>query len=219
MLDQFSSVIQSCLTLCHPIACSTPCLLIHHQLLEFTQTHVHWVGDAIWPSHPLSSPSSPTFNLSQHSGLFKWVSSLYQVVKGMLDRHSIIFIIITQVATDFLKSALSGDLINNTCMFWKSEGYMRTRKAQTWTNLCKIVALIDLCSFVHWLNISPGARPPSRMFGCKDLRYSSSSEDRLETTVTIRWLWADPGHILLSFYVRNSVRTLLISEVTSVNTR
>ena len=61
--------------------CSTPGLPVHWQLLEFTQTHVHWVGDAIQPSHPLSSPSPPTFNLSQHQGLFKWVSSLHHVAK------------------------------------------------------------------------------------------------------------------------------------------
>ena len=57
-----------------PMDCSTSGLRVHHQLLEFTQTHVHWVGDAIQPFHPLSSPSPPTFNLSQHQGLFKWVS-------------------------------------------------------------------------------------------------------------------------------------------------
>ena len=78
---QFSSVTQSCLTLCDPMDCSTPGLAVHHQLLEFTQTHVHWVGDAIQPFHPLSSPSPPTFNLSQHQRLFKWVSSLHQVAK------------------------------------------------------------------------------------------------------------------------------------------
>ena len=61
--------------------CSTPGLPVHHQLLEFTQTHVHWVSDAIQPSHPLSSPSPPAFNLSQHQGLFQWVSSLHQVAK------------------------------------------------------------------------------------------------------------------------------------------
>ena len=72
---QFSSVTQSCLTLCDPMDCSMPGLLVHHQLLEFTQTHVHWVGDAIQPSHPLSSPSLPTFNLPQHQGLSQWVSS------------------------------------------------------------------------------------------------------------------------------------------------
>ena len=71
----FSSVTQSCPTLCDPMDCSTPGLPVHHQLPEFTQTHAHWVGDAIQPSHPLSSPSPPAFNLSQHQGLFKWVSS------------------------------------------------------------------------------------------------------------------------------------------------
>ena len=73
----FSLVAQSCLTLSDPMNHSTPGLLVHHQLLEFTQTHVHWVSDAIQPSHPLSSPSHPAFNLSQHQGLFKWVSSLH----------------------------------------------------------------------------------------------------------------------------------------------
>ena len=63
---QFSSVAQSCLTLCDPMDCSTPNFPVHHQLPEPTQTHVHWVCDAIQPSHPLSSPSPPTFNLSQH---------------------------------------------------------------------------------------------------------------------------------------------------------
>ena len=61
--------------------CSTPSLPVLHQLPEFTQTHVHWVGDAIQPSHPLSSPSLPVLNLSQHQGLFKWVSSSHQVAK------------------------------------------------------------------------------------------------------------------------------------------
>ena len=76
---QFSWVTQSCPTLCDPVNCSTPGLPVHHQLLGFTQTHVHWVGDAIQPSHPLSSPSPSAFNLSQHQGLFKWVSSSHQV--------------------------------------------------------------------------------------------------------------------------------------------
>ena len=78
---QFTSVAQSCLTLWHPMDCSMPGLPVHHQILAFTQTHVHWVGDAIQPSHPLSSPSPPNFNLSQHHGLFKWVNSLHQVAK------------------------------------------------------------------------------------------------------------------------------------------
>ena len=71
---QFSSVTQSCPTLCDPMDCSTPGLPVHHQLLEFTQTHVHSVSDAIQPSHALWSPSPPVFNLSQHQGLFHALS-------------------------------------------------------------------------------------------------------------------------------------------------
>ena len=78
---QFSSVAQSCLTLCDPMNHSMPGLPAHHQLLEFPQTHVCWVGEAIQPSHLLSSPSLPALNLSQHQGLFKWVSSSHQVAK------------------------------------------------------------------------------------------------------------------------------------------
>ena len=68
-LFQFSSGAQSCPTLCDPMDCSTPGFSVHRQLLELTQTSVHWVSDAIWPSHPSSSPSPPAFNLSQQQGL------------------------------------------------------------------------------------------------------------------------------------------------------
>ena len=77
----FSSVAQSCPTLCNPMNRSMPGLPVHHQLPESTQTHVHRVSDAIQPSHPLSSPSPPSFNLSQHQGLFQRVSSSHQVAK------------------------------------------------------------------------------------------------------------------------------------------
>ena len=70
-----------CLTLCDPMDCSTPGFPVHHQVLELTQTHVHRVGDAIQPSHSLSSPSSPAFSLSQHQGLFQGVSSSHPVAK------------------------------------------------------------------------------------------------------------------------------------------
>ena len=76
----FHSVAQLCLTLWGPMNRSTPGIAVHHQLPEFTQTHAHWVSDAIQTPHPLSSPCPPAFNLSQHQGLFKWVSSLHQVV-------------------------------------------------------------------------------------------------------------------------------------------
>ena len=83
---QFSSVAQSCPTLFDPMDCSTPGLPVYHQLPEFTQTHVHWVGDTIQPSHPLSSPSPPALNLSHHQGLLQWVSSSRQVAK-VLEFH------------------------------------------------------------------------------------------------------------------------------------
>ena len=75
--NQFSSVVQSCLTLCDPMDCSMPGFPVHHQLLELIQTHVHQVSDAIQPSHLLLSPSPPTFSLSQHQGLFFPMSQFF----------------------------------------------------------------------------------------------------------------------------------------------
>ena len=92
MLNWFSSVAQSCPTLLDPMNCSTPGLPVHHQLMEFTQTHVHRVSDAIQPSHPLSSPFSPTPNPSQHQSLFQWVNSSHEVAKVLgfqLQHHSL----------------------------------------------------------------------------------------------------------------------------------
>ena len=88
---QFSSVTQSCLTLCNPMNRSMPGLPVHHQLLEFTQTHIHRVSDAIQPSHPLSSPSPPAPNPFQHQSLFQCVNSLHEVAKVLefqLQHHS-----------------------------------------------------------------------------------------------------------------------------------
>ena len=104
---QFSSVAQSCPILCNPMDCSTPGLPVHQQLPEFTQSYGHWVSDAIQPSHPLSSPSPPTFKLSQHQGLFKWVSSLHQMAKVLefqLQHQSFQSIL----RTDFLYDGLVG---------------------------------------------------------------------------------------------------------------
>ena len=78
---QFTSVAQACLTLCDPMNRSTPGLPVHYQLLESTQTCVHWVSDAGQPSHPLLSPSPPALNLSYNQGLFQWVSSSHQMAK------------------------------------------------------------------------------------------------------------------------------------------
>ena len=84
---QFSSVTQSCPTLWDPMNCSMPGLPVHHQLPEFTQTHVHRVSDAIQPSHPLPSPSPPAPNPSQHQSLFQWVNSQHEVAKVLEFSH------------------------------------------------------------------------------------------------------------------------------------
>ena len=81
IISQFSSVAQSCPTLCDPRDCSTPGFPVHQQFPELIQTHVHRVSDAFQPFHPLSSPSHPAFILSQHQSLFLWVSSSHQVAK------------------------------------------------------------------------------------------------------------------------------------------
>ena len=94
---QFSSVAQSCPTLCHPTDCSTPGRPVHHQLPEFIQTHINWVSDAIQPSHPLSSSSPPALNLSQHQGLFQWISSSHQVAKYWSCSFSIQWIFRTDI--------------------------------------------------------------------------------------------------------------------------
>ena len=79
--DKIRSVTQSGLTVCNPMNRSTPGLPVHYPLPEFTETHVHWVSDAIRPSHPLSSPSLPAPNSSQHQSLFQWVNSSHEVAK------------------------------------------------------------------------------------------------------------------------------------------
>ena len=81
LVIHFSSITQSCPTVSDHMDCSTPGLPVHHQLPEHAQTQVPWVGDAVQPSHPLSSPSLPAFSLSQHQGLFQRVRSLHQMAK------------------------------------------------------------------------------------------------------------------------------------------
>ena len=106
----FSSVTQSSPALCDPMDCSMPGLPVHDQLLELAQTHVHWVGDAIQPSHPLSAPSLPAFNLSQHLGLFQWVSSSHQVAKLLefqLQHQSFQWIFRTDFPWDWLVGSLA----------------------------------------------------------------------------------------------------------------
>ena len=102
---QFSSLTQSCLTLCDPMDCSKPGLPVHHQHPELAQTHIHWVGNAIEPSYPLSSLSPPVFNLSQQQGLCQWVSSSHQVAKVLefqLHHQSFQWIFRTDFLLDWL---------------------------------------------------------------------------------------------------------------------
>ena len=170
-LVQFSSVAQLCPTLCDPMDCSTPGLRVHHHLPEFTQTHVHWVKDATQPSHPLSSPSPPTFSLSQHQGLFKWVCSLHQVVRVLefqLQHQSFQWIFRTDFlwidwldllpAQGTLKSLLQHHSSKASILRWSafftvqlSHPYMTTGKTialTRWTFVGKVMSLLlDMLSF------------------------------------------------------------------------
>ena len=151
----FSSVAQSCPTLCNPMNHSTPGLPVHHQLPVSTQTHVHWVGDAIQPSHPLSFPSPPALNPSQHQGLFKWVSSSHQVAKVLefqLQHQSLQWTPRTSFRMDWLDLlAVQGTLkslpqhhSSNISILWHSaffivqlsHPYMTTGKTIALTRLC-----------------------------------------------------------------------------------
>ena len=102
-VSQFSSVSQLCPTLCNPMDWNTSYSPVHHQFPELAQTHVHWVSDAIQPSHHLSTPSPPAFNLSQHEGPFKWVISSHQVAKVLeLQHQSFHWIFRTDLLQDWL---------------------------------------------------------------------------------------------------------------------
>ena len=113
----FSSVAQSCPTLCDPMNHSTPGLPVHHQLLEPIQTHVHWVSDAIQPSHPLLSPSLPAFNLSQHQGLFL---QFYWII---IDKWSCIYLRCTVWCFDTCEHCEMITIINSTIIFIASPSW------------------------------------------------------------------------------------------------
>ena len=152
--------------------CSMPGCPVHHQLLEFTQTHVHWVGDAIQPTHPLLSPSPPTFNLSQHQGLFKWVGSSHQVAKVLefqLQHQSFQWILRTDsLRMDWLdllavqrtlKSLLQhhsskASVLQRSAFFivWLSHPYMTIGKTLTlirWPFVGKVISLLLIC-YLGW---------------------------------------------------------------------
>ena len=119
--------------------CSTPGLPVHHQLPELTQTHVHWVCDVIQPSHPLSSPSPPAFNLSQHQGLFQWVSSSYQVsevLEFQLQHQSFQW----TPRTDFLKDVLVG----SPCSQGTLKSLLQHHSSKASIHLCSAFFIVQL---------------------------------------------------------------------------
>ena len=150
--------------------CNTPGFLVHHQLPEFPQTHVHWVSDAIQPSHPLSSPFPPAFDLSLHQGLFKWIYSLHQVAK-VLEFHPQHHFFQWIFRTDLL--AVQRTLKSPFFIVQISHPYMTTGKTialTRWTFVDKIMSLLfnmlsrlvitfyprSKCLLISWLQ-SPSA--------------------------------------------------------------
>ena len=173
LFDCCCSVAQSCLTLCDPVDCSTPSFPVLHYLPEIAQSYVHQVRDAIQPSHPLSSPSPPAFNLSQHQGLFQWVGASYQVAKVLefqLQHQSFQWIF----RVDFLRidgfdllavqetfKSLLQHHSSKTSILWRSaftmiqlsHPYMTTGRTITLTRhtfACKVLSLL----FNRWLGLS-----------------------------------------------------------------
>ena len=128
-LLQFSSATQSCPTLSNLMDCSTPGLPVHHQLTEFVQTHLHWMGDAIQPSHPLSSPSPPALNLSQHQGLFQWVGASHEVVTVLELQHQTFQWILLPYFL-LMKDRTPIQEASNSSLSWPSLPF-----AATWINL------------------------------------------------------------------------------------
>ena len=148
MFSSVQLVAQSCPTLSDPMDCSTPGFPVHHQLPEFTQIHVHRVGDTIQPFHPLSSPFSPTLNLSQHQGLFQWASSSHQVAKVLefqLQHQSFQWIF----RTDFLKDWL----IWSPCSPRDSQEFSPTPQFKSYATLEARNKLLYV-SYVLYLDLS-----------------------------------------------------------------
>ena len=146
---QFSSVTQSCLTLCEPVDCSMPAVPVHYQLPESTQTHVHHVGDDIQPSHPLSSPSHSTFNLSQHQDLFQWMNSSHQVPKVLVSASASVLPVTIQ---HWFPLGLTGFIL-------QSKGLSRDSPAPQFENITSsALSFLHSPNFIsihdHWTNHS-----------------------------------------------------------------
>ena len=148
---QFSSVTQSCLTLCDPMNCSTPGLPVHHQLPEFTQTHVHRVHDVIQPSHALLSPSPPAPNPSQHQSLFQWVNSCMKWPKYW----SFSIIPSKEQSLSILSTVHTAKSFYLLCNISVLPGYVPLSRV-------KYISLKIIPAFL-WLGLTPTFIPPSLM--------------------------------------------------------
>ena len=174
MFPQFSSVAQSCPTLCDPMNCSTPGLLVHHQLPESTQTHVHRVGDAIQPSHPLSSPSPPAPNPSQHSSNFlEEIHSLFHSIvflyfftlfieKGFLispcySLELCNFSLFTLLFTSVLSSAICKASSDKHCLLasFSLGGFWSLTPVQCYEPLSTLLQALCLPDLILWIHLSP----------------------------------------------------------------
>ena len=137
---QFTSVALLCLTLCDPLDSSTPGLPVHHELLKFTQTHVHRVGDAFQPSHPLLSPSPPSLNLSQHQGLSFPVSQFFPSVSQILE-----FLLQHQSFQLLGESVISLVLFcHNKNLKWQTSVTVLRPCHSSWTDQC-YSSVLQLC--------------------------------------------------------------------------
>ena len=149
LYNTVSSVAQSCPTPCDPMDCSTPGLPVHHQFSELAETHVHRVGDAIQPSHPLLSPSPLAFNLSQHQGLLQWVSSSLQVAKILEFQHQ-------SFQWIFRTDLLQNGLVGSPCNPRDSQESSLTPQFKSITSLVLSFLYSPTLTFIHnyWKNHS-----------------------------------------------------------------
>ena len=205
----YCSVTQLCLTLWDPMYCSTPGFPVHHQLPELAQTRVHWVGDAIQPSHPLLFPPPPAFNLSQDQGLFQWGSSLHQVFSispsneysGLISfRMDWLYLLAVQGTLKSLLQHHSSKASVLPCSAFFivqfSHPYMNTVKTitlTTWTFVSKVMSLlynmpsrlvIDFFSRSKHLLISWLQSPSAVILESKKIKFS--------VTVSMKWLGLMP---------------------------
>ena len=201
---QLSSVTQSYPTCCDPMNHSTPGLPVHHQLAEFTQTYVHWVGDAIQPSHPLSSPSPPAPSPSEHQSLFQWVNSLHEVatvLKLQLQHHSFQ----RTPRADLLQNRLAG----SPCSIVNPHTAQRTlgKIGDSWINTKFRTTEDEMAGWNHWLDgheseWTPGVGDGQGGLACCD----SWGRKESDTTERLNWTELNVSILVLCCDIDSSKR-------------